>query len=274
MGYPNRDYPKVFNCPKVGAEAKKLFEEAQALLQEIIQTRQMKAKGTVTLLPANSEGDDILIYKDDERKEVIGTYHTLRQQQEKDDPEDPYYALSDFIAPKSSGLPDYIGGMAVGIFGTEAMVERFEKENDSYRVILVKAVADRLAESFAEALHLKIRTELWGYAKAEDLSAKAMHQLNYEGIRPAPGYPAQPDHTEKITMWKLGEIEERIGMKLTESQAMVPASAVSAIVFAHPKSKYFGLGKIFKDQVDSYAKRKNMPVEEVERILGANLGYN
>jgi 5-methyltetrahydrofolate--homocysteine methyltransferase len=279
--YPNRDYPKLFNCPQVGAEAKKLFDEAQALLAEIIQTRQMKARGTVTMLPANSDGDDIVVYKDETRTAVAGRFHGLRQQAEKDDLDEPYFCLSDFVAPATAAagaaagapLRDYVGLMAVGIFGAEEMVARYEAENDAYRGIMVKALADRLAESFAEALHLRVRTELWGYAKAEDLTAKGLHQLNYEGIRPAPGYPAQPDHTEKKTMWAIGEIEQRCGLRLTETQAMYPAAAVSAVLIAHPRSRYFAVGKVQQDQVADYARRKGITVDEAERILSSNLAY-
>ena len=271
--YPNRDFPKLFNCSVVGEEAKKLFDEGQEMLKDIIATRQFTAKGAVQLLPANSVGDSIEVYTDESRSTVKGVYHGLRQQAEKDEKEEPYLCLSDFIAPKGVA-DDYIGSMAVGVFGAEVMSARYEKENDGFRSIMCKALADRLAEAFAEEVHRRIRVDYWGYDKTETLNTTEMLQIKYSGIRPAPGYPSQPDHTEKAIMWEMGGFAERCGVTLTESYSMAPAAAVSAVVFAHPQSKYFAVGKITEDQVKDYAKRKGKMQEDVERDLGSILGYD
>mmetsp|Transcript_49630 Transcript_49630/g.153275 ORF Transcript_49630/g.153275 Transcript_49630/m.153275 type:complete len:1243 (-) Transcript_49630:299-4027(-) len=271
--YPNRDYPKLFDCKHVGEEAKRLFADAQEMLKQIVATRAFTAKATVSMHPANSVGDDIQVYKDESRSEVIGTYYGLRQQAEKDGSEDPYLCISDFIAPKGVAA-DYIGGMAVGIFGCEEMAARYDKDNDGYRSIMAKALADRLAEALAEEVHRLVRTDIWGYAGGEQLSTQQLHRVMYQGIRPAPGYPSQPDHEEKATMWRLGDVAARCGVELTESYAMTPSAAVSALLFAHPESRYFAVGKITKDQVVDYAKRKGAAVEHVERSLGSILGYD
>jgi 5-methyltetrahydrofolate--homocysteine methyltransferase len=204
---------------------------------------------------------------------LLGRIHTLRQQTEKAKGE-PYYALSDFIAPKESGIADYFGGFAVtaGI-GCDALVAKFEKDHDDYNSIMAKALADRLAEAFAEKMHELVRREYWGYAKDEVLSNEELIREDYQGIRPAPGYPACPDHTEKITLFTLLNASDNTKMHLTESLAMTPAASVSGFYFAHPQSRYFGLGKISKDQVEDYAKRKGMDLETVERWLGPNLNY-
>ena len=227
----------------------------------------------IGLYPANSVGDDIELYSNDKRKEVATTLHTLRQQAEKTN-NDPYYALSDLVAPKDTGANDHIGCFAVttGI-GIEAVLEKFAKEHDDYNSIMTKAIADRLAEAFAELMHELVRKEFWGYSKAENLSIEDIIAEKYHGIRPAPGYPAQPDHTEKQLIFDLLEAEEKTGIKLTESFAMYPASSVSGLYFSHPESKYFNVGKISRDQVEEYASRKNMPVEEIERWLAPILGY-
>ena len=270
--YPNRDYPKLFNCPHVGEEAKKLFDEAQTMLKEIIQTRRFKARGVVTFHPANSDGDDIVVYKDESRKEIAGYYRGLRQQAEKESNDEPYLCLSDFVAP--AGYDDHVASMAVAIFGCDELCVRYKAENDNYKMIMAQALADRLAEAFAEELHRLIRTDFWGYASTENAATADLIKLQYQGIRPAPGYPSQPDHNEKATLWKLGDIEARSGIKLSESHAMMPAAAVSALVFAHPQSKYFAVGKICKDQVQDYAQRRGSSVDDTEVSLGSILAYD
>ena len=199
--------------------------------------------------------------------------HTLRQQQKRP-PGQPNLALADFVAPKESDVPDYVGAFAVtaGI-GVDALVARFEAEHDDYNAILVKALADRLVEALAERLHQRVRTELWGYAREERLDHEALIEERYQGIRPAPGYPACPDHTEKLLLWELLDVEKNTGITLTESLAMVPTAAVSGWYFSHPKSRYFGVGKINEDQVHNYARRKGMDVKTIERWLGTHLGY-
>ena len=266
-------YPKIFNDKYVGVEAKKLFDDAQALLKKIVAEKLLQANGVIGFWPANSTGDDIELYTDETRKKLLTRIHTLRQQSEKAKGE-PYYALSDFIAPKESGIPDYFGGFAVtaGI-GCDELVAQFEKDHDDYNSIMAKAIADRLAEAFAEKMHELVRKEYWGYAKSEHLGADELIKEEYQGIRPAPGYPACPDHTEKTTLFNLLKAEDNAKMHLTESLAMTPAASVSGFYFAHPQARYFGLGKISKDQVEDYAVRKNMDIETVERWLGPNLNY-
>lgn len=266
-------YPKIFSDTFVGAEAKKLFDDAQVLLKEIVSQKQLQANAVIGFWPANSVGDDIELYTDESRTKVLDTIYTLRQQAEKPKGE-PYYALADFIAPKTSGVADYWGGFAVTTgLGCDELVAKFEADHDDYNSIMAKALADRLAEAFAEKMHELVRREYWGYAKDEHLSSEDMIKEKYQGIRPAPGYPACPDHTEKWTLFKLLDAEKNTGMYLTESLAMMPASSVSGFYFAHPQSKYFGLGKITKDQVEDYAQRKQMPLDEVERWLSPNLSY-
>jgi 5-methyltetrahydrofolate--homocysteine methyltransferase len=265
-------YPRILEDKVVGTEAKKLFDDAQALLKKIVDQKLLKAKAVIGFWPANAVGDDIELYTDTSRSTVLATIHTLRQQAEKVKDE-PYYALSDFIAPKDTGIPDYWGGFAVtaGI-GCDELVAEFQKSYDDYNSIMTKALADRLAEAYAEKMHELVRRDYWGYAKTENLSNEDLIQEKYVGIRPAPGYPACPEHTEKRTLFDLLDAE-RTGIKLTESFAMYPTAAVSGFYFAHPQSRYFGLGKISRDQVEDYAIRKNMPVEEAERWLSPNLGY-
>ena len=262
-------YPKIFNDKSVGDEAKKLFDDAQVLLKKIVDKKLLTAKAVIGFWPANAVGDDILL--EAEGKPV--TIHTLRQQAEKVAGQ-PYYALSDFVAPLESGIQDYFGGFAVttGI-GCDEMVAEFEANYDDYNSIMAKALADRLAEAFAERMHELVRKEYWGYAQDEQLSSEDLIKEEYSGIRPAPGYPACPDHTEKETLFNLLGAEEKIGLKLTESFAMYPTAAVSGFYFAHPQSRYFGLGKITKDQVEEYAVRKNMTLEDTERWLSPNLAY-
>ncbi len=257
----------------VGPKAKELFDDAQKLLQEIIDKKLLTAKGVYGLFPANSQGDDITIYENKTRSKVVSVFHTLRQQTEK--PEgDANFALADFVAPQSSGKADYLGGFAVtaGI-GIEALCERFEKDHDDYNSIMAKALADRLAEAFAEWLHREVRKE-WGFGQDEQLTNQELIHEKYQGIRPAPGYPACPDHTEKHHLFELLQVEKSIGIKLTESYAMYPAASVSGFYFAHPEAKYFSVGKLKQDQIQDYAKRKDMEVSVIERWLSPNLGYD
>ncbi|XP_063774129.1 methionine synthase [Pseudophryne corroboree] len=276
--YPNRGFPKIFNDKTVGEEAKRVYDEAQNLLQVLICRRNFEARGIVGIWPAQSMQDDIMLYAGEDvlhSSEPIATFYGLRQQAEKDSAStDPYYCLSDFIAPADSGVSDYLGIFAVAIFGVEELSKAYENKGDDYNSIMVKALGDRLAEAFAEELHERVRKDLWGYCDAEDLNVADLRKIRYEGIRPAPGYPSQPDHTEKVTMWKLANIEEATGIKLTESLAMSPAAAVSGLIFSCPVSKYFAVGKIDKDQVEDYSRRKHLPVEEVEKWLGPILSYD
>jgi 5-methyltetrahydrofolate--homocysteine methyltransferase len=266
-------YPKIFEDSVVGSEAKKLFDDAQTMLNQIIKDKSLQANGVIAFYACErNEIDDVTLYDEKGDKE-IKTLHFLRQQNKKAQ-NLPNFCLSDFIAPKTSGKRDYIGMFAVtaGI-GIEKLLEKFKSQLDDYSDIMVKALADRLAEAFAELLHKKVRMELWGYAPNEKLLEEELIDERYQGIRPAPGYPACPDHTEKKTIFELLKAEE-IGIKLTESFAMFPASSVSGYYFSHPESKYFGLGKIEKDQVEEYAKRKGESLAEMERWLSPNLSYN
>jgi methionine synthase (B12-dependent) (EC 2.1.1.13) len=244
------------------------------LLDRIIAEKWLTAKAVFGLFPANAVGDDIEVYSDEMRSRILTVFHTLRQQHEKG-AERANRALADYIAPKSTGMIDYIGGFAVtaGI-GLEELVKMFESAHDDYNGIMAKALADRLAEALAEMLHKKVRTEYWGYAPDEQTNNDDLIEEKYQGIRPAPGYPACPDHTEKRILFDLLEVEKRIGIFLTENFAMYPAASVSGLYFAHPEAVYFGLGKIGKDQVEDYARRKGMSVEEVERWLAPNLNYD
>jgi 5-methyltetrahydrofolate--homocysteine methyltransferase len=266
-------YPKIFNDKNVGVEAKKLFDDAQEMLHKVINENLLQANGVIGFWPANAVGDDIELYSDESRTQLLTRIHTLRQQGEKAKGE-PYYALSDFIAPKETGVPDYFGGFAVttGI-GCDELVAKYEADHDDYNSIMAKAIADRLAEAFAEKMHELVRREYWGYAKDEQLDTEQLIKEQYQGIRPAPGYPACPEHTEKVTLFDLLKAEEKAHMHLTESMAMLPTASVSGFYFSHPESRYFGLGKIGKDQIEDYAARKNMSVETVERWLGPNLNY-
>jgi len=266
-------YPKIFDDPKIGVEARKLFDEAQAFLKEIIARKLLKAKAVIGFFPANSAGDDIVVYTDDTRKKIRAVFHTLRQQTVKFD-DKPYYALADLIAPKDRKVKDYLGGFAVtaGI-GARELAAQFEREHDDYKSILVKALADRLAEAFAERMHQLVRRKYWGYVPDENLSNEDLIHCRYLGIRPAPGYPACPDHTEKELLFNLLDVEKSTGIHLTESFAMMPAASVSGIYFSHPDARYFWLGDIDKDQVSDYAERKGWDVKTAERWLGPNLGY-
>jgi 5-methyltetrahydrofolate--homocysteine methyltransferase len=259
--------------PERGTEAQKLFNDARQMLDTLIREKWLKANAVIGIFEANSIGeDDIEVQVEGNKNPAI--LHTLRQQTKK--PAGQYnVALSDFIKPKEQGSgTDYIGAFALttGI-GIDEHVARFEKAHDDYNAILLKALADRLAEAFAELMHKKVRREFWAYAKDEQFSNQELIQEQYAGIRPAPGYPAQPDHTEKETIWKLLDVEKNTGIYLTESLAMVPTAAVSGLYFSHPQSHYFGIGKITREQVEDYAKRKNMPFEVAERWLGTVLAY-
>ncbi|KAK2150429.1 B-12 dependent methionine synthase [Paralvinella palmiformis] len=270
--YPNRGYPKIFNDKSVGEEAKKLYKDAQTMLNDIISKKLLTCCGKVAFYKANSVGDDIEIY--DDNGQILETFHGLRQQAEKDSSSsDPYTCLSDFIAPKSLGLADHLGLFAVSCKGVEDMCKKFQANFDDYSVIMIKALGDRLAEAFAEELHERARQELWGYCNQEHLSAIDLHKIKYQGIRPAPGYPSQPDHTEKYAMWRLLK-PDTLGIVLTESLAMNPASSVSGLYFSHPRSFYFATGKIGKDQVVDYASRKKKDVSIIEKWLSPVLNYD
>ncbi len=269
-------YPQILSDNKVGAEAKKLFADAQALLKKIVDGKWLTARAVIGFWPANSVGDDIELYTGEPRHSKLAMLHTLRQQIARDPKRDrAHTALADFIAPKESGVGDYIGGFAVtsGI-GDEAALAAHFKATDDYGRILFKALADRLAEAFAERMHERVRNEFWGYAKNEKLANEDLIAESYAGIRPAPGYPAQPDHTEKRTLWKLMDAANNAGIALTESCAMWPAASVSGLYIAHPESHYFGVGKVERDQVEDYAARKGWTVEETERWLAPVLNYD
>jgi 5-methyltetrahydrofolate--homocysteine methyltransferase len=265
-------YPRILEEGDRGVEAQKLFADGVALLDKIVAQKSITARGVYGFFPANAVGDDVELYSDSKRQTVLGRFHFLRQQANREGSE-PCRSLSDFIAPKETGLPDYIGAFAVtsGICLKE-LCDRYRAENDDYNAIMAEAIADRLAEAFAECLHKRVRDE-WGYGRAENLSSADLIQEKYRGIRPAAGYPACPDHTEKGPLWHLLDVQKNTGMLITESFAMWPGSSVSGLYFAHPESRYFSLGKIGQDQVADYSKRKQMSVAEVERWLGPNLNY-
>ncbi|HEY0308816.1 MAG TPA: methionine synthase [Acidobacteriaceae bacterium] len=265
-------YPRILDDAKQGVEAKKIFADGNALLDEIIAKKLITARGIYGFFPANAVGDDIELYTDGTREKVLERFYFLRQQSDREGSE-PCRSLADFIAPKETGLADSIGAFAVtsGI-GLKELCDQYRAENDDYNAIMAEALADRLAEAFAECLHKRARDE-WGYGLKEGMSPAELIQEKYRGIRPAPGYPACPDHTEKGTIWRLLDVQAKIGMLLTESFAMWPGSSVSGIYFAHPEARYFSLGKIGRDQVVDYHERKGMSVSEVERWLGPNLNY-
>jgi len=267
-------YPKILDDAEKGTEARKLFADAQQTLRKIIEGKWITAKAVIGFFPANRVGDDdIEVYADESRTRVLITLRHLRQQDEKP-PGRPNQCLSDFVAPKETGLKDYIGAFAVTAgLGVDEHVKRFEADHDDYHAIMVKALADRLAESFAERMHEMVRKEYWAYAPQERLDNEALIREEYRGIRPAPGYPACPEHTEKGSLWRLLDAEKRAGIILTDHYAMWPAASVSGWYFSHPESKYFAVGKINKDQAEDYARRKGMTLAEVERWLAPNLGY-
>ncbi|MBM4227984.1 MAG: methionine synthase, partial [Gammaproteobacteria bacterium] len=267
-------YPRILDDEIVGEEARKVFRDGQQMLADIVRDRKLRARGVVGLFPANSVGmDDIEIYADDQRRGELAVVHSLRQQQRKPGGQ-PNLALADFLAPRDSGLADYLGAFAVCAgFGLDELVADYERDHDDYRAIMAKALADRLAEAFAERLHAWVRREFWGYAEQEQLDNEQIIAESYRGIRPAPGYPACPDHTEKPLIWQLLDVEEKTGIRLTESFAMKPAAAVCGFYFSHPASRYFGVGRINRDQVQDYARRKGMDPREAERWLAPVLGY-
>ncbi len=263
-------YPDILEDPELKDHAKQLLDDAHAMLADLIENDKLVAKAVYGIYPAASKGDDIVIYKDESRVDESARLLTLRQQGARGGKES--LALADYIAPAESAHKDYVGTFCVTAgFGSDELAAEFEKNHDDYNSIMVKALADRLAEAFAEYLHEKVRKETWGYAKDERLSGDELIKENYTGIRPAPGYPACPDHLEKPTLWKLMQVEERIGVTLTESLAMWPAASVSGYYFAHPKAKYFGLGKIKRDQLEDYAKRRSISIQEAEKWLMPNL---
>ncbi|MDQ0434572.1 5-methyltetrahydrofolate--homocysteine methyltransferase [Pantoea agglomerans] len=266
-------YPRIMEDEVVGEEAQRLFADANAMLDRLSQQSLLKPRGVVGIFPANRVGDDIHLYSDERRDEILGVSHHLRQQTEKTDFAN--YCLADFVAPKSSGKADYLGAFAVtGGLEEDALAEAYDRQHDDYNKIMVKALADRLAEAFAEYLHERVRKVIWGFAPNENLSNEELIRENYQGIRPAPGYPACPEHTEKAAIWRLLAVEEQTGMKLTESFAMWPGASVSGWYFSHPDSRYFAVAQIQRDQVEDYAARKGMSVMEVERWLAPNLGYD
>ena len=265
-------FPKIFDDPVVGTESRKLYEDAQILLKKILKEKRIRARGVMAFFPANSEGDDILLYEDDSRKKVMGKVHGLRQQMARTDGE-PNRCLTDFIAPVQSGKKDYLGAFAVTAgHGVEEWAKELEKGNDDYQAIMLKALADRCAEAFAERMH-ELARQAWGFGKKEGLSKEDLIDEKYRGIRPAAGYPACPDHTEKRALMALLKAEKGVGIRLTESCAMTPASSVSGLYFGHPEARYFAVGPVGKDQVEDYAKRKGVALSEMEKWLQPNLAY-
>jgi 5-methyltetrahydrofolate--homocysteine methyltransferase len=268
-------YPKIMDDPEKGTEARKLFDDGQNLLDRIIAEKRLKARAVIGLFPANAlPNDDIEVYADESRKEVLKEFHFLRQQRAKP-PGRPNRSLADFVAPKETGLEDYMGFFAVTAgLGADEVSQHFRDDNDDYNAIMVQALADRLSEAFAELMHERVRKEFWGYAADEQLDNEALIKEEYRGIRPAPGYPACPEHTEKGLLWDLLDAEKNSGIKLTESYAMYPPSAVSGFYFSHPDSRYFGVAEIGRDQASDYAKRKDMTLEVAEKWLAPNLAYD
>jgi len=266
-------FPKILEDEVVGEHATKLYADARAMLDRIIKEKWLQANGVAAIWYANSvNDDDVELYADASRQKVVGRFQTMRQQSKKA-PGVPYIALADFVAPKDVA-PDMMGGFAVTTgHGVDEHVKRFEENHDDYNAILLKALADRLAEAFAEKLHETVRKEIWGYAQKEQLSNDELIKEKYAGIRPAPGYPACPDHTEKPELFRLLDAERHTGIKLTEGLAMWPTAAVSGFYFAHPQSKYFGVGKVSADQIADMVARKGKDKEWMERWLGSNLAY-
>jgi 5-methyltetrahydrofolate--homocysteine methyltransferase len=272
-------YPSILNHEKHGEEALKLFADAQELLQTLVTKKLIEPRGVYGLFPANRVGDDVELYADESRTNVLTTFHFLRQQIEKTDGT-PNWCLADFVAPPTRNsqhatrtAPDYIGAFAVTSgHGLKELVEKYKKDHDDYNAIMAEALADRLAEAFAEFMHKRVREE-WGFGKNEKLTPEDLIEEKYRGIRPAAGYPASPDHTEKQTLWKLLDVEKNTGIQLTESFAMWPGSSVSGLYFAHPESKYFAVSKLGRDQLLDYHLRKGMTLQEAERWLGPYLNY-
>jgi 5-methyltetrahydrofolate--homocysteine methyltransferase len=267
-------FPDILHNPASGEAARKLYEDGQAMLDKAIAEKWLRASGVFGLFPANSVGDDdIEVYTDESRSSVRTTLHELRQQTEHR-PGVPHRCLADFVAPRSTGLNDYVGAFAVTAgLGIYDKIAEFKNALDDYSAILLESLADRLAEAFAERLHQRVRTEFWAYQPDEDLDNDALIQERYVGIRPAPGYPACPEHTEKQTIWQLLDVHARTGIELTEGMAMWPGAAVSGLYFSHPQSQYFVVGQIGRDQVEDYAARKGWTMATAERWLSSNLGY-
>ena len=267
-------FPRILSDPSLGEQAKNLYEDGHKILHSIVENDAIRMSGVFGIFPANSVGDDVEIYADVDRKEVLEVAHFLRQQLDKNN-NTPNYCLADFIAMKEQKIDDYIGAFAVTAgHGVNTLVDKFESNHDDYHSILIKAIADRLAEAFAEHLHERVRKDFWGYSPNEDFGNDSLIKESYNGVRPAPGYPACPDHSEKKMLFELLDVEKNTGMKLTENYAIYPAASVAGFYFASPQSQYFGVGKISRDQVDDYAIRKNMKKKEVEKWLGSNLDYN
>jgi 5-methyltetrahydrofolate--homocysteine methyltransferase len=264
-------FPGILEHPQYGDAARKLYEDAQALLRHMITGKLVRARGVHAFWPAASDGDDIIVYKDEDRREILARLPMLRQQEQQPD-DRPNLSLADYIAPTGSGVPDYIGMFAVtGGIGAEELAKRYEADHDDYHAIMVKALADRLAEAFATWLHARVRDD-WGHPDEASVSAEDLHHEKHRGIRPAPGYPACPDHSGKFDLFTLLQAT-RQGMALTEHGAMTPAATVSGFYFSHPLARYFNVGRIGRDQVESYATRRGVSVEEAEKWLGPNLGY-
>jgi 5-methyltetrahydrofolate--homocysteine methyltransferase len=266
-------YPAILDDARVGKEARDLFEKANALLQEMIAKKQLTANAVYGFFPANADGDDLVVYTDESRTTERARLPMLRQQWEREG-QTSFRSLADYVAPVGSGIADHVGGFAVtaGV-GVAELVKRYKADHDDYNAIMVEALADRLAEAFAELLHERARRD-WGYGAAEGLSKEDLIEERYRGIRPAAGYPSCPDHTEKATLWTLLDAQPATGIRLTESYAMWPAASVSGLYFAHPEARYFAVDLVTRDQVESYASRKKMPLREVERWLAPNLGYD
>jgi 5-methyltetrahydrofolate--homocysteine methyltransferase len=265
-------YPDIFKDPQAGKEARDLFDKANTLLKEIVQKKLLAANAVYGFFPANSDGEDIVVYTDESRTREQCRLPMLRQQWEREG-QTSFRSLADYVAPVGSGIADYVGGFAVSPgFGSLELVQKFKKDHDDYNAIMVEALADRLAEAFAELLHERARRD-WGYGVAEHFTKEELIEEKYRGIRPAAGYPSCPDHTEKKTLWALLDVEKATGIQLTETYAMWPGASVSGLYFAHPEARYFAVDLITRDQVESYAKRKGMPQAEVERWLAPNLAY-
>jgi 5-methyltetrahydrofolate--homocysteine methyltransferase len=267
-------YPAILSDPDKGEAARQLFQEANEFLDEIISKKMISANGVVGIWPANAVMDDIELYTDESRSQLLGKFHQVRQQEKKPGVA-TQYCLSDFIAPRESGIPDYCGAFAVtaGI-GVAELVAQYKKENNDYKAIMLEALSDRLAEAFAEKLHEVVRKEVWGYHKYENLTQEELIALKYQGIRPAPGYPACPEHSEKETIFNLLQAKEMSGISLTEHYSMFPNASVCGVYFAHPESRYFGIEKIGKDQVIDYAERKKVSAEFIEKYIPSNLNYD
>ena len=267
-------YPNLLSDPDRGAAATELFEDACELLEQIMERRLLRAAGAARILPAQAVGDDAVLYEDEERERVIARCHTLRQQSQKTG-DRANIALADFVAPEGAGVADWAGAFVTTAgLGLDELVARFDREHDDYRGILARSLADRLAEGFAELMHARVRREIWGYSGADHLTSEDLIQERYQGIRPAPGYPACPDHTEKRTVFDLLDAEGSVGVRLTENYAMLPTATVSGWYFSHPDAFYFGVGRVGRDQVQDYARRKGWSIQEAERWLRPNLAYD